>query len=532
MSTINKIVVVGGGSAGWMSAATLIKHFPKKEIYVIESPNVPTVGVGESTIGQINEWLHDLDIKDDDWMKQCDASYKLSIKFTNFYKENAGAFHYPFGVPTYENQYFPFGVNDWYVRKALNPDLPVSNFADTFFPAMALVNKNKIIENKNNELPGWNFDRDVAYHFDAAKFGAWLRDVYSIPKGVVHIKAEVASINVNEDGVESLVLDNGDKITADLFLDCTGFKSIILDKSLQTPFESYSDILPNNSAWATRVPYQDKEKELEPFTNCTAIGNGWVWNIPLWSRTGTGYVYSDQFISDNDALEEFKKYLEYEREVKIPKSVIDTLEFKNIKMRVGIHKEVYNKNVCGIGLAAGFIEPLESNGLYTVHEFLIKLVSILKRGSVSQFDKTIFNEACRGDFRAFAEFVALHYAMSHRDKTPYWRAVQKRVYPKNMPLGVYSTYGIDNLIHRKFVTSWFDNDMGGTMCIATGMNLFPLDSSGIKRSLFRNNNKNYLDYARDVCWIKWDTDLNQRNKLADDAPTLYTYLSKKYDSNN
>ena len=251
MSTVNKIVIVGGGSAGWMSAATLIKNFPNKEIYVIESPNVPTVGVGESTIGQINEWLHDLDIKDDDWMKQCDASYKMSIKFTNFYKEGAGAFHYPFGVPVFDNKFFPYGVNDWYVRKSFYPEIPVSNFADTFFPAMTLVNKNKITDNKNDEIPGWNFDRDVAYHFDAAKFGAWLRDSYSIPKGVKHIPAEVVSIQTNSDGVEYLVLDNGDKVTADLFLDCTGFKSIILDKTMKVPFESYSDLLPNNSAWAT-----------------------------------------------------------------------------------------------------------------------------------------------------------------------------------------------------------------------------------------------------------------------------------------
>lgn len=528
MGTIKKIVIVGGGSAGWMSAATLIRHFPNKEIHVIESPNVATVGVGESTIGQINEWMHDLGIKDADWMKECDASYKMSIKFTNFYKEDAGAFHYPFGVPVYENQFFPYGVNDWYVRKSAQPELPVSNFADTLFPAMALVNKNKITENKNKEILGWNFDRDVAYHFDAAKFGAWLRDSYAVPQGVVHTQAEVLSVQIGDEGVQSLVLDNGDVVTADLFLDCTGFKSILLDKALHTPFDSYSDILPNNSAWATRVNYQDKEKELEPYTNCTAIGNGWVWNIPLWSRVGTGYVYSDKFISDDDALEEFKTYLQNEREVPIPQEIIDTLEFKNIKMRVGIHKEVYNKNVCGIGLAAGFIEPLESNGLYTVHEFLIKLVAILKRGSVSQFDKTIFNEACRGDFRAFAEFVALHYAMSHRDQTPYWQAVQKRTYPKNMQLGVYSTFGIDNVIHRKFVTTWFDNDMGGTLCIATGMNLFPIDDSVVRRNLFRNGNFEYLNYLTDVCWLKWDADLAQRNLLADTLPTLNAFLTERY----
>jgi tryptophan halogenase len=170
-------------------------------------------------------------------------------------------------------------------------------------------------------------------------------------------------------------------------------------------------MLPNNSAWATRIPYKNKEKELVGYTNCTAIENGWVWNIPLWSRIGTGYVYSDKFVSDEDALKEFQKYLGTKE-----------LEFKNIKMRVGLHNRLWVKNVVAIGLSAGFIEPLESNGLFTVHEFLMILLRNIQRDKFSQFDRDSYNYQAKHLFRNFAEFVALHYALSHRNDTEYWKA--------------------------------------------------------------------------------------------------------------
>ena len=170
-------------------------------------------------------------------------------------------------------------------------------------------------------------------------------------------------------------------------------------------------MLPNNSAWATRIPYTNKKKELNLYTNCTAYNNGWIWNIPLWSRMGTGYVYSDKFISDDDALKEFKTYLGKR-----------DLDFKKIKMRVGIQKRLWVKNVVAIGLSAGFIEPLESNGLYSVHEFLFHLSRTLRRDVVTQYEKDAFSFACKHAFYVFAEFVAMHYALSQRTDTPYWKA--------------------------------------------------------------------------------------------------------------
>ena len=413
----NNIIIVGGGSAGWMSAATLISQFPNRNITVMESQNVPTVGVGESTLAHINGWLHMLGIKDEDFMPHTDASYKLSIRFENFYKKGDGGFHYPFGNAVENNK---LGLKQlWFVKKFLQPKTPVTEYADWLYPNMAMVNNNTLFKNQNEELDHFNFQYHTAYHFDATKFGLWLRDHYCKPKGVKHIIEDVNTIETNKNGIVSL----NNKHTADMFIDCTGFKSMLLGETLQEPFNDYSNLLVNNKAWATRIPYKDKEKELVSYTNCTAIENGWVWNIPSWERIGTGYVYSDKYVSDKEALKEFKKYLDSKG------SDYSASEFKNIKMRVGRHKRLFVKNVCAIGLSAGFIEPLESNGLLSVHEFLINLVKVMRRGNqknISQWDRDNFNAECSRFFDGFTEFVAMHYALSHREDTKYWRDINNR----------------------------------------------------------------------------------------------------------
>lgn len=519
----DSITIVGGGSAGWMTAATLIKNFPDKKIAVIESPNVPTVGVGESTLGQINSWLYTLGIEDKDWMSFCDASYKLSIKFTNFYENDGSSFHYPFGSPSCNKESGP-PMMDWYRRKMLHPELPVENFTDTFYPVMSFVHQNKFCPDtmkKHNFHTGTS----AAYHFDATKFGVWLRENYCVPRGVDHIQAEVKSISTDETGITNLVLDNEEVIEADLFIDCTGFKSILLNE-LGAKFTSYSDILPNDRAWATRLPYTDRDKELRPYTNCTALGNGWVWDIPLWSRVGTGYVFSSKFVSDEDALEEFKNHLKADRDVPVSQETIDSLEFKKIDMRVGIHDEIFLKNVCAIGLSAGFIEPLESNGLYTVHEFLHTLVHTLQRNVVSQFDKDAFNEKCRGNFRAFAEFVALHYALSVRQDTPYWRYCLEMERPKTTPfIGVYTSFGFDNLKFSHREKNYVDETRGGIVPVSTGMNWFPFDKPTMMRHLYDNHQLDYIDFLEEQ-FPYWDQHLERRNKSIEGCSSLPEYLGE------
>jgi tryptophan halogenase len=495
----NKIIIVGGGSAGWMAAATLISQFPDKDITVIESPNIPTVGVGESTLGRINDWLELLGIKDEDFMPYTDASYKLSIRFEDFYKKDDGGFHYPFGTVV-ENE--KLGLKQlWFLKKHLQPETPITDYANSLFQNMALVNNNVLFKNKNKELDNFDFQQHTAYHFDATKFGLWLKDHYCKPRGVKHILEDVKTIETNEYGIISL--NNIHK--ADMFIDCTGFKSMLLGDTLKEPFNSYNDLLPNNKAWATRVPYKNKENQLVPYTNCTAIENGWVWNIPSWERIGTGYVYSDKYVTDEEALNEFKKHLDKNG------SDYSNSEFKNIKMRVGLHDRLFVKNVCAIGLSAGFIEPLESNGLLSVHEFLINLVKVMKRGdkdTISQWDKDSFNLQCKKFFDSFAEFVAMHYALSHREDTKYWKDISNKSFYNNAICEEIE----GNIISKMISQAWYNSE-SGIHCISTGMRYFGFDVL-----IDKSTESNKLQVSLR------EKEVNKWNIICKDKPKLLQFL--------
>ena len=198
---IKKIIILGGGSAGWMTAATLCKRFPKKEITVIESPNTPTVGVGESTLGQIKNWTSFIGLDEKDFIKATDASLKLSIKFTDFYKKGS-FFHYPFGGAYIKDNINE--TNDWWFKKILYPETKLTDFADCMYPIMALVNQNKMTDKPLHDLP-FSYHEDAAYHFDATKFGAWLRDSFCKPRGVKHIVEEIDDIKKDIDEIKSLL---------------------------------------------------------------------------------------------------------------------------------------------------------------------------------------------------------------------------------------------------------------------------------------------------------------------------------------
>jgi len=498
------IMIVGGGSAGWMSAATLIKEFPDKKIALIESPEIATIGVGESTIQQIRNWTTFLGIDDKEFLKHVDGTYKLSIQFTDFYKKGE-SFHYPFGLPAFEKT--PGregGFNDWWFKKFIHPETPYTDYADCFYAQMALVNQNTLSTDKDNQFEHcFNFFRDTAFHFDATKFGLWLRDFYCLPKGVVHIKEHITDIKQNEDGIESL----NEKHKADLYIDCTGFASILLGETLKVPFESYSDLLPNNSAWATKIPYKNKRKELVNYTDCKAVENGWIWTIPLWSRIGTGYVYSDNFIDDDGALKQFQKHLGTEE-----------AEFKKIKMRIGLHERLWEKNVVAIGLAAGFIEPLESSGLFTVHEFLRQLIRELKRDKISQWDRDNFTFRCNDLFKYFAEFVALHYTLSHRDDTEYWKHLQNKNWL------VKENKAMISIANAKMLDHYF-GEIGGIHAIATGMHFSPTELSEIV--WISMVQKEHLERA----WAPFIEILNKRKnkwkQLAKKSEKTYDFLKRE-----
>lgn len=513
---IKKIVIVGGGTAGWMSASTLLHHFPDKEIVLVESPNTPSIGVGESTVagGQsgfngITDWLRSMDIVDSDWMSHCDAIHKLSIAFKDWYRKDSGTFHFPFGEPVDGDPRL------WYLKKIFYPDTPSTDFAETFYPGMACVNQNKSLHcDRESSLvrstAGWS------YQFDATKFANWLRDHYCIDKysdRFLHIQAEVLGIPDNEDGIKYLILDNGLKQNGDLFIDCTGFKSLLLSGTFGVDFVSLEDFIPNNYAWATKIPYRDPESQIVNYTNCTAIDNGWVWEIPLWSRMGAGYVFSDKFVTKGHALCEFKAELQ-----KKGYGDVEELDYHLIPMKCGIQSKLWVKNTCAIGLSAGFIEPLQSNGLQSIYQFLFTLVRTLGRDHISEWDRREFTAKCQSDFYAQAHIVALSYVLSHRDDTEYWRDIQNRDYPEDIFSG-----GPD--ISKHFSTAfmernWRFSHTGSRLnCMSTGMNWNPIYS--VDASIWNSDQEEIENFKQ-----KTEERTRNWNEEVKDFPSPYQYLKE------
>jgi tryptophan halogenase len=415
-----KVVIVGGGSSGWMTAAALSKLCPHLEITLIESKKIGTVGVGESTLGHINRYLNLLGLKDEDWMKACNATYKNSIRFTNFRENKGESFEYPF-INGYDLTDKHNGLQSWGEVATMYPDeYPPETFAEFYAPVNTLLAKyNKETKNENGELRHYDFPTNTAYHMDAGLFGEWLKDTVALPNGVVHEVGELHSFRKDPKGNLSQVLTvDGRTFTGDLWIDCTGFRSLLLEEWMGSFFIPFENQLANDMAWACRIPYIDRDKEMHNVTDCHALDNGWVWNIPLWNRIGTGYVFSSRFCTPQEAQKEFRAHL-----AKTDPKRAEEAEMFQVKIKHGYRHRAWKMNVVGVGLSYGFVEPLESTGLLTTHENIIRLIDVLNRrnGYVSRVEKEAFNLAAQLEVTGFRDFVACHYALSKRTDTPYWR---------------------------------------------------------------------------------------------------------------
>ena len=528
---IKRIIIAGGGSSGWMSAAMISKQFPDLEIALIESPNVPIIGVGESTLGTINQYLGLLGLKDEDWMEYCNATYKLAIKFTDFY-EKGKCFYYPFGIKDLQNT--QQGTTDWYVKKVLNPDLDINDFYENFYSSMPMIYQTKIFDNKDGQLPGFSWQNDSAYHMDAALFGEFLKEKLCIPDGVVHISAHITEVLVGEDGyLEGLKIDNGDILEADLYIDCTGFKSLLLEQAMGVKFEPFSEHLPNNHAWVTHVPYVDKEVEIENVTNCTAHNNGWVWNIPLYNRIGSGYVFCDKFISKEDALQEYKDFLDSElMKIHNPNRSND-LEFRLIEIKNGMHERAWVKNVVGVGLSYAFVEPLESTGLLSVQEMLLKLCETLHNRQINKIHIDNFNFMAAYIMDSFKNFVAFHYVFSSRRDTPYWRHVTENIEMDSLMLDrkfnqVPSPTSDLAIKLLQTHTMPGDQSMGGMPDIMVGMNTLPVSPTqlAIVKQLIAARHGQVPELYNTQTQDYWDQKKEYINSLIDTAPSHYQYLKE------
>lgn len=531
---IKSITIVGGGTSGWMAASGIAKLLPDVKLTLVESPNIPVIGVGESTIGHINQFLTMLGLKDEDWMPHCNATYKTSIKFIDF-RENPTQephkFHYPFG--TYDFTDKPRGLMEWFLARIDNPDITPDNFAEFYHDAVLMTDKNKMTKNEDNKVRGFNFDFDTAYHMDASLFGNWLRDNLCLPNGMTHIVDTVEKVVQRpDDSIEKIITKGGEHIYSDLFIDCSGFRSILLDQTLNEPFISFHDTLLNDRAVATVIPYIDKEKEMENYTSCTAIEAGWVWNIPLWNRIGTGYVYSSKHATEEEAEAQFRKHLKSNRMVFADAERADTCELRHIKIKHGVHERAWVKNVVGIGLANGFIEPLESTGLMLTHEGIVKLCStlLMRNGKVSNYDVDLFNFGFQEQILGFKHFISQHYALSMRNDTSYWQEVSGNISYSRNTNSVTSLSGLghdamsqSDLGFRMHRSRRFDTGMGGITYIAAGMGYNPME-----RNFMAYEDKRVLDSPekRNVVYSTWLQHKEEALKHIDTLETHYQFLKR------
>ena len=523
---IDSILIVGGGSSGWMTAAAIARQLPDVKLSLIESANIPTIGVGESTIGHINNYFHLLKIEDEEWMPHCNATYKTSIKFIDFREnptEKPHMFHYPFGQFDFQDK--PRQLMDWFLIKAHNPDIDCSNFAEFFHDSVMMTDANKLTKNADGFVRNFRFKTDTAYHMDAAAFGVYLKDYICLPAGMTHIVDDVVGHSINKDGEIAYILTkNSGNLEADLYIDCTGFKSLLLEKAMGVPFTSFKDTLFNDRAIAAPLPYIDKPKEMENYTSCTAIEAGWVWNVPLWNRIGTGYVYSSDFATEAEAEEQFRRHLKSNRMIFPDAARADAAEIRHIKIRHGAHSRTWEKNVVAVGLSNGFIEPLESTGLMLTHEALVKIINMLKMRDrrITQYDIDLFNHAFNEEIKGFKDFISQHYSCSMRDDTPYWKAVTSHHYSKNMNDMIpelYTSYlDMALRLHR---SRNFDPAMAGIAYIAAGMGYNPIDES--YAALLDEQFGEPKGY-REVIHKQWLEHKEKLMKHIETLPTHYQFL--------
>jgi len=411
---VTNVTIVGGGTAGWMTALTLVtilKWHPGRDdmkITLIESPNVPTVGVGEATVPSITMLLHQLDVPEKDFFARCNATFKLGVLFAGWNQWEDGStrdFFHPFTAPRYVN-----GVNPGYhFREYASGGR--TDFCDSTLPVLSVAGRNL----GPRKLGGGDYERDLryAYHLDAGKLAEFLREI-SIERGVEHLRDDVVCVDKDERGfISNLNLERSGAHGVELVIDCTGFRSVLLGKELEEPFISYDEFLLNDRACAVQIPHAEGAP-LRPYTTSTALSAGWSWNVPLYHRVGTGYVYSSKFKGDDEAKQELLDHLG---------PIAEGLEPRTLHMRIGRMQRTWVKNCIAIGLSGGFIEPLESTAIYMIEVANRQLITFwpdtdFEPSLLSQYNRVM--ETLQDEVR---DFIVLHYRLNNRSE-PFWKAAR------------------------------------------------------------------------------------------------------------
>ena len=415
---IGHVTIVGGGSAGWLTAAILAATLNGRardnvRIAVIESPSVPRVGVGEATTPTVTDTLRALEIDEAEFLRRCDATFKTAVKFVGWNHRADGtdrAFHHPFFAPGPQHGFVPA----YHFFKAQKQGLDTA-LDTTLTPAEVLFERHRAP--KPVEGPDYQSNFRYAYHLDAQLFAEFLRE-YARARGVAFIPDDVQDVSLDERGfVASLKLAQRGDFPVEFVVDCTGFRSLILGEALGEPFEPFGHNLLCDRAVAINLPYpEDEQGRIEPYTSATTLAAGWVWRIPLYSRRGLGYVFSGAHTSDDEAVRAFMIHL----------GVAEPYpDARVIPMRIGRMRRSWVGNCVGIGLAGGFIEPLESTSLHFTQMAIRLLVQFFPDRGVSPPLAEGYNQAISGLYDEVRDFICMHYFTSNRSDTEFWRAVRE-----------------------------------------------------------------------------------------------------------
>ena len=401
---IRNIVIVGGGTAGWMAAAVLSKLLTREtSIRLVESEEIGTVGVGEATIPQIRHFNATLGLDEDEFIRRTQGTFKLGIEFVNWTRLGHRYIH-TFGVTGGRDlglvQFYQYWLK-LHLMGELGPDI-----GEYTFHAIA-CRRRKFMRSANvQNSPLSNIAH--AFHFDAGLYARYLREKAE-GWGAKRTEGKVREVVLHPESgnVEAVVMESGERIEGDLFIDCSGFRGLLIEQALHTGYEDWSRFLPCNRALA--VPCRNSD-DLTPFTRSTARSAGWQWRIPLQHRTGNGYVYCSDHISDDEAAATLMANLDGEA----------LAEPRPLRFVTGKRRKFWNRNVVAVGLASGFMEPLESTSIHFIQSSLAKLVAFWpdRRFDASRIDE--YNRQVQFEFERSRDFLVLHYKATERNDSPFW----------------------------------------------------------------------------------------------------------------